>query len=774
MATKSYQTISFELLPDQALAQPITLNIPVPHANLTGPTAADPAGWYIHLPGAQPLVGGQDFIVAIKPVKDSRNTSLTIDLKAHAYRGHADKLVEPVLLQYQETDNRRYRQHFDAKAEEFNDFREMAWEIFGRPGIEPDQDRFWQLVQQALVRWFDPQLWWAQPASITAELQHEKLESGVWYSFVSPYTEADVKKLAEKISTPNSNETAAHRMLTLTDTETTGEFLLELNTNLDVDTRKNSSLPRKISFKFYLLLKQESYSTRDALSLIGLIEDLSRIFISLLPSSESENSQAAKNAIDTFLRLLFGIRNNIFLSLRNADELVDIADANMVVDTVAQHPPALAFIMLDTSDMVSFRYVLDMEQIETAQDVFNTLPGDSLNTRLDNLLPKPLIQHLEKCRLPCVYFEGDPAFSADFKNLFSPTGYLDRVCFYPLIGQNPSQQHKRVTMIVQVAWPRIGDNPDYEERLMPLIPEFQQALMQTIFAQESNILQSYLTEQFSKRHAKFEFVRSISWFLGHNLPKTTVTPLYSLAAELKYKPLDTYQPQTVAQQLEVVANLLSLQLHALDIFKVRHTNAIALSPVALTDVLQDVQAIFEFLKLDRSKINNEFANIVHHVNLQISAEPIVIQGYMPAIFHSIYVPVENALRHLNPKSIAKSPKKGVITIQGKSVGSGYALLIRDQGLGMTADRLQEVQTWLDEACANAKNGAVLPFNRVGKHASGQNIGLGLVLVGYFMGLLKNSSGQTGHISIQSEPGKGTEVTVFYPDNSGQKEILLGE
>jgi len=105
--------------------------------------------------------------------------------------------------------------------------------------------------------------------------------------------------------------------------------------------------------------------------------------------------------------------------------------------------------------------------------------------------------------------------------------------------------------------------------------------------------------------------------------------------------------------------------------------------------------------------------------------------------------VEQVLENLLSNAVKYSPGGGAVEIEAKRVDAGCLLCIRDAGIGMTAE--QSRRCFEKFYRADASNAAI------------EGTGLGMAIIKAIV----DSHG--GRIDINSVPGAGTTVSVFFPD-----------
>jgi len=110
--------------------------------------------------------------------------------------------------------------------------------------------------------------------------------------------------------------------------------------------------------------------------------------------------------------------------------------------------------------------------------------------------------------------------------------------------------------------------------------------------------------------------------------------------------------------------------------------------------------------------------------------------------------MEQVFKNLLSNAAKYSPDNGLILATEKVSGGDYVVMVEDNGVGMTPEQLEKV---FDK------------FYRVDASDTGiDGTGLGMTIVKHIV------EAHNGRISLESEPGKGTRVTVTIPIESGAK------
>lgn len=110
--------------------------------------------------------------------------------------------------------------------------------------------------------------------------------------------------------------------------------------------------------------------------------------------------------------------------------------------------------------------------------------------------------------------------------------------------------------------------------------------------------------------------------------------------------------------------------------------------------------------------------------------------------------MEQVFKNLLSNAAKYSPGNGLILATEKISGGDYVVMVEDNGVGMTPEQLEKV---FDK------------FYRVDASDTGiDGTGLGMTIVKHIV------EAHNGRISLESEPGKGTRVTVTIPIESGAK------
>lgn len=115
----------------------------------------------------------------------------------------------------------------------------------------------------------------------------------------------------------------------------------------------------------------------------------------------------------------------------------------------------------------------------------------------------------------------------------------------------------------------------------------------------------------------------------------------------------------------------------------------------------------------------------------------------PALLYSDERIIRQIMINILSNAIKFTPRKGSVHVQAESISENYQVLITDNGVGMSQKEIQIALSTFGQV-----------KNDVAKSSRGT--GLGLPIVIRFMELLG------GTITITSNPGKGTSVTLTFP------------
>jgi two-component system, NtrC family, sensor histidine kinase HydH len=109
-----------------------------------------------------------------------------------------------------------------------------------------------------------------------------------------------------------------------------------------------------------------------------------------------------------------------------------------------------------------------------------------------------------------------------------------------------------------------------------------------------------------------------------------------------------------------------------------------------------------------------------------------------------------ALRNLVQNGLQAMPEGGLLTLGAATAGDGVEFVVRDTGVGMTAEQVAH-------ACD--------PLYTTWSHGAGRT-GLGLALVRRVV------EAHGGRISLESEPGQGTTVRLWLPVGAAEEPAML--
>jgi signal transduction histidine kinase len=155
---------------------------------------------------------------------------------------------------------------------------------------------------------------------------------------------------------------------------------------------------------------------------------------------------------------------------------------------------------------------------------------------------------------------------------------------------------------------------------------------------------------------------------------------------------------------------------------VRHAKDTAFGKTSLSQVLDDVRALCQPLALSESV----------DIAFSIDVGDTPIHGIGPQLVRAIHNLISNAIH-------ASSPDGRAVDVQGRIVGDNVEIVVRDYGCGMSADVLARVFE---------------PYFSTRKEQDGTGLGMHITR--------KIIEEHKGTIDVQSEPDKGTTVTVRLP------------
>lgn len=229
---------------------------------------------------------------------------------------------------------------------------------------------------------------------------------------------------------------------------------------------------------------------------------------------------------------------------------------------------------------------------------------------------------------------------------------------------------------------------------------------------------------------KLDFLANVSYQL--RTPLSAIMGFNDILDQEYFGPLNTRQKE-YTHDIQAASNrLLSLINDILDL------STIEAGYMSLDQAPTDIKAMLESL-LD---LTQDWAR----------KEKIEIAVLCPDDIGSIEIDerrVKQALVNLIRNSIAFTPSGGSIVIRAESQKQGVALIVEDTGVGIHRENHARIFQPFERAQRGFADGAV-------KGGSGGGAGLGLSLVKNIVGLHR------GHVDLQSEPGAGTKVLLFFP------------
>jgi len=441
--------------------------------------------------------------------------------------------------------------------------------------------------------------------------------------------------------------------------------------------------------------------------------------------------------------------------------------AAMLGFVLDNYPLVLTFLL--QQDDGGYGYALDWEQRRSVGEVPGASPlSDRLTAIAGELVPTQHLAQVLASGLPCHWPIDDELSELDrFEGLFCEGERGDTLLLIPVHAETLGGDGVSIPLVAQVAWPRAG---------LPLVPELRAGLQRALLAQSKDLRNGLLIHHFSREFGRFEFVRGLSAFFGHNLPKTTVTPLLNVASRLgRAKP---HEVPALAARIKGIANLLDTQLKALDVFRLPNSRALETEPLDLGVLLAEVDLVFAALVDDRAFQQESFERVRDQVRLELPdladlaglAGTPQVRGFRPASFHAVFVPIDNAFKALTPEMVQSEPGRGSIRVGMEPTPGAVLIRVEDRAGGMSEAELQALRTRLARVAESARLGQGLSLERHGGARSGARLGLGLPLATYFLNLLVGADGQTGGVELDSQPGVGTQVTLRFPINPGQTSL----
>ena len=151
---------------------------------------------------------------------------------------------------------------------------------------------------------------------------------------------------------------------------------------------------------------------------------------------------------------------------------------------------------------------------------------------------------------------------------------------------------------------------------------------------------------------------------------------------------------------------------------------------------KDIISIREELAHVRSYLEIQQVRYQDILRYEITVPEDLYEYKIPKI--TIQPLVENALYH----GIKNKRGQGTITVTGKSKGNGFVLYVRDNGIGMTQERLNEVRAGIQKLSYTGKE--IYGLYNVNER-------------------IRLNFGETYGISIESTYGEGTCVSISLPD-----------
>ena len=225
--------------------------------------------------------------------------------------------------------------------------------------------------------------------------------------------------------------------------------------------------------------------------------------------------------------------------------------------------------------------------------------------------------------------------------------------------------------------------------------------------------------------AKSEFMATLS----HEVR----TPLNAIIGFGELMQMDTGRPDQIEKHREYAANILTAGRHLMKLID----EILDLAVIESGHTQMETEAINLAKVISETRTLLEPAAVAQQVTVNVELPP-----ETPAVMGDP-LKLKQILLNLIGNAIKFTPKGGSISVKASKCTRGLRVSIADTGIGMTEE---EIQT------------ALTPFGRVrNKRASGQQgAGLGLPLARRLIETMN------GHFELQSEPKKGTEVSITLP------------
>ena len=202
-----------------------------------------------------------------------------------------------------------------------------------------------------------------------------------------------------------------------------------------------------------------------------------------------------------------------------------------------------------------------------------------------------------------------------------------------------------------------------------------------------------------------------------------------------------------------------------------HGDAMALRMLPLRTITDGFERMVRDLSHEQGKII-EFKV----TGAQIEMDRVLLDAVKPMILHILRNSVDHGIETLEERLVEGKPPKGAIEISARLDGSGVRLDIRDDGRGIDPQLVREAALRKrlispeDAASMDDKSALYLILEEGFStrdfitDTSGRGIGMGVVK--------KNMERMKGHLSVVSEVGRFTEITLQLPLTLSIMEALL--
>ena len=298
--------------------------------------------------------------------------------------------------------------------------------------------------------------------------------------------------------------------------------------------------------------------------------------------------------------------------------------------------------------------------------------------------------------------------------------------------EHRNQEFLEMDVNLTVGGKRITVTADRQQIMELLLSTFDEmSRHQEELTRVNRELQEARTEAERANQAKSEFLSRMS----HEL-RTPLNAILGFGQLLEYDALDPAQGESVRHILRGGRHLLDLINEVLDISRIESGNlAISLEPVRLDEALVDVLALVAPLAEDR------------HVKLSHD-----LRGLGQRLVRADRQRLNQALLNLLSNAIKYNRRGGVASVFLEEAGTErIRILVRDEGSGIPADRLERLFT---------------PFDRLGAEASEvEGTGLGLALS------MRLVEAMGGALSVETAVGHGSTFAIELDEAESPEAVL---